>query len=173
MLTEPAGRLARGESQHCRADQPLGAPGGVGRNPGFPQGLADGVRGVHRVPAFGTDPFGWLEAALAIAARRDPGGTRAVATDIRDRGTGRPGVRTHQLLLGVLGAAQHGGRRRDVAGELLAAVSGRGSYLASTEELTPLAGDPLTAAPVAIAALRCNASWVARLQLRHEGGARP
>jgi hypothetical protein len=62
-------------------------------------------------------------------------------------------VQTHQLLLGVLGAAQHGGRRRDVAGEHLAAMSGRGSYRASTEELTPLAGDPLTVLPVAIAAL--------------------
>jgi len=29
------------------------------------------VRKVHRVPGLGTDPFGWLEAALEVAARRD------------------------------------------------------------------------------------------------------
>ena len=28
------------------------------------------VRRVHRVPGIGADPFGWLEAALDIAARR-------------------------------------------------------------------------------------------------------
>jgi hypothetical protein len=28
------------------------------------------VRRVHRVPAIGRDPFGWLEAALDIAARQ-------------------------------------------------------------------------------------------------------
>ena len=28
------------------------------------------VRKVHRVPAYGADPFGWLEAATAIAERR-------------------------------------------------------------------------------------------------------
>ena len=27
------------------------------------------VRAVHRVPALGADPFGWLDAALAVAAR--------------------------------------------------------------------------------------------------------
>ena len=28
------------------------------------------VRRVHRVPAIGRDPFGWLDAALEVAARR-------------------------------------------------------------------------------------------------------
>ncbi|HMD23654.1 MAG TPA: hypothetical protein VKH61_06100, partial [Streptosporangiaceae bacterium] len=28
------------------------------------------VRRVHRVPGIGADPFGWLEAALDVAARR-------------------------------------------------------------------------------------------------------
>ena len=28
------------------------------------------VRRVHRVPAFGADPFGWLDAAMEVAARR-------------------------------------------------------------------------------------------------------
>jgi biotin carboxylase len=65
---------------------------------------------------------------------------------------GRPGVQTHQLLLAVLGAAQHGGRRRDVAGQLWAALSGRHAYRASAEELTPLHHDPLAGLPVVIAA---------------------
>ena len=65
---------------------------------------------------------------------------------------GRPGVQTHQLLLAVLGAAQHGRRRRDVARQLWAAVSRRNGYRASAEELTPLHHDPLAGLPVAIAA---------------------
>ena len=65
---------------------------------------------------------------------------------------GRPGVQTHQLLLAVLGAAQHGGRRRDVVRQLWAALSRRDGYRASAEELTPLHHDPLASLPVAIAA---------------------
>jgi hypothetical protein len=68
------------------------------------------------------------------------------------RPAGRPGVQTHQLLLAVLGAAQHGGRRRDVARQLLGALSGREDYRASAEELTPLNHDPLAGLPVLIAA---------------------
>lgn len=62
-------------------------------------------------------------------------------------------VATHQLLVALLGAAQHGGRRRDVAGELVAAVAGRRHYRDSVEELTPVRGDPLAAVPVALAAV--------------------
>ena len=65
----------------------------------------------------------------------------------------RPGVRTHQLLLAVLGAAQHGGGRRGVARELALAIARRGPYAGSAEELTPLHGDPVAAVPVAAAAL--------------------
>jgi predicted ATP-grasp superfamily ATP-dependent carboligase len=75
---------------------------------------------------------------------------------------GRPGVRTHQLLLAVLGAAQRGGGRRGIARELAAALTHRGPYAGSTEELTPLGGDPLAAIPVAAAALATlahPASW--------------
>jgi predicted ATP-grasp superfamily ATP-dependent carboligase len=65
---------------------------------------------------------------------------------------GAPGVRTHQLLLTVLGAAQRSGRRRAVLRELANAGAHHGPYRGSTEELTPTAGDPLAAVPVAIAA---------------------
>lgn len=67
--------------------------------------------------------------------------------------TGRPGVQTHQLLLAVLGAAQHDGRRRDIARQLWAAAWHQDGYHASTEELTPVQRDPLTSVPVAVAAL--------------------
>jgi hypothetical protein len=68
---------------------------------------------------------------------------------------GTPGVRTHQLLLAVLGAAQSGRGRAGVARELLSAATRSGPYTGSTEELTPVAGDPLAAVPVAAAALAC------------------
>jgi hypothetical protein len=65
---------------------------------------------------------------------------------------GRPGVRTHQLLIALLGAAQRTGRRRDVAAELLAAARRAGDYAGSAEELTPVRRDPRAAVPVALAA---------------------
>ncbi|HYB88112.1 MAG TPA: hypothetical protein VEC76_14745 [Streptosporangiaceae bacterium] len=64
---------------------------------------------------------------------------------------GRPGVRTHQLLLAVLGAAQRTGRRWPVIAELLAAAHRAGDYHGSAEELTPVRGDPPAAVPVAMA----------------------
>ncbi len=68
------------------------------------------------------------------------------------RPDGVPGVATHQLLLAVLGAAEHGQTRRAVASELLAAARRKGAYCASHEELTPLSDDPETLVPVALAA---------------------
>lgn len=64
---------------------------------------------------------------------------------------GRAGVLTHQLLLAILGAAQRTGRRGPVAAELLAAAWRAGAYRGSAEELTPMAGDPLAAVPIAMA----------------------
>ncbi|MGE5132687.1 MAG: hypothetical protein ACM32E_07220 [Gemmatimonadota bacterium] len=75
---------------------------------------------------------------------------------------GRPGVATHQLLLGVLGAAQHGRGRRGVASELARAWRRSGAYHASTEELTPVARDPealLPLAGAAIATLAAPGTW--------------
>jgi hypothetical protein len=79
----------------------------------------------------------------------------------RPQPPGRPGVRTHQLLLAVLGAAQHGGRGQ-IARELGNALTRRGDYRASNEELTPGRGDPLAVLPVAVAAaatLAWPATW--------------
>ena len=64
----------------------------------------------------------------------------------------RPGARTHQLLLAILGAAQHGGRR-GVARELRDGLLHRGDYRGSHEELTPGGGDLLAGLPVALTAL--------------------
>lgn len=65
---------------------------------------------------------------------------------------GRAGVRTHQLLLAVLGAAQHGGRR-DVLHELVDSLRRTGAYAGSAEELCPTRGDALAVVPAAAAAL--------------------
>jgi hypothetical protein len=62
-------------------------------------------------------------------------------------------VRTHQLLLAVLGAAQRGSGRRGVASELLEACRRRGPYSGSVEELTPEHRDPIALAPLALASV--------------------
>jgi biotin carboxylase len=69
----------------------------------------------------------------------------------RPQPPGRPGARTHQLLLALLAAAQHDGRR-GVACELRDAVLHRGDYRGSHEELTPGGGDLLAGLPVALTA---------------------
>lgn len=75
---------------------------------------------------------------------------------------GRAGVATHQLLLAVLGMAQHERRRGAVLTELVAAFRRRASYHDSVEELTPLRHDFRSAIPVAsaaIATLAYPAAW--------------
>lgn len=69
----------------------------------------------------------------------------------RPQPPGRAGVRTHQLLLAVLGAAQHTGCRRPVLAEVLAAARRTGDYRDSAEELTPIRGDLRSATPLALA----------------------
>lgn len=75
----------------------------------------------------------------------------------------KPGVRTHQLLLGVLGAAQHGGKRRDIVRTLRHALSSTADYRDSFEELTPVWSLPVIAA--ALATLVSPGAW------RHFAGA--
>ena len=77
--------------------------------------------------AAGTDLVGAL---LAVAL-----GTRVPVTP-----PSRPGVRTHQLLMAILGAAQHG-RRRQVVRTVVEGVRHRGDFLGSREELQPSRGD--------------------------------
>lgn len=92
-----------------------------------------------------------LVGALLAAAR---GGS------VRVEPEGVPGVRTHQLMLALLGAAERGGRRAVLA-ELPAAALRRGPYRGSAEELTP-GLDPksvLLLAAVGAATLARPASW--------------
>jgi hypothetical protein len=79
-----------------------------------------------------------VEPANALASGVDLTGALlevALTGSSRPQPDGVPGVRTHQLLLAVLGAAQRG-RRRDVAGELADAMLRRGSYRDSRELTT-------------------------------------
>jgi hypothetical protein len=76
----------------------------------------------------------------------------AVGQPVATAPPGRPGVNTHQLLLAVLGAAKATGRR-GVLGELRSALRHTGLYEDSSEELSPVARDPLAALPVALAGL--------------------
>ena len=69
----------------------------------------------------------------------------------RPQPPGQPGVRTHQLLLAILAAAQHGGRR-GIARELRDGLLHRGDYRGSREELTPGGGDLLAGLPVTLTA---------------------
>lgn len=65
---------------------------------------------------------------------------------------GRPAVRSRQLLLCLLGAAERGSRF-GILRELIDAVRGRALYQGAIEELTPVRGDPLAAAPIIVALL--------------------
>jgi hypothetical protein len=65
----------------------------------------------------------------------------------------RSGVRTHQFLMALLGAAQRTGRRRSVAAEVVMRLTRRGAYVDSTEELLPWRGDRRTAVLPVVAAL--------------------
>ena len=61
---------------------------------------------------------------------------------------GKAGVRSRQLLLVILGAAQHEGTRAAIVRELADAVFRRGAYAGACEELTSLNRDSISAAPV-------------------------
>ena len=94
-----------------------------------------------------------VEPANAAASGVDLVGTMmevAQGGRVRTAPEGRPGVRTHQLLLAVLGAAERGGRR-SVLRELVSALRHTGGYRDSTEELSPLRHDPLAAVPLVAA----------------------
>ena len=64
----------------------------------------------------------------------------------------RDGVRTHLAMQALLGRASRSGRRREVAQECWRLATGGGPYAGSTEELTPLSLDWLSAVPLAMTA---------------------
>jgi glutathione synthase/RimK-type ligase-like ATP-grasp enzyme len=81
---------------------------------------------------------------------------------------GRTGVRSRQLLLAILGAAQRHGSRVAIARELVRALGQRGEYASAVEELTPISGDPIAAIPV-IAATLSTLLWPPLWRFFHSG----
>jgi hypothetical protein len=65
---------------------------------------------------------------------------------------GREGVRTHLAMQALLGYASRGGTRRDILGECWYLSKGSGPYTGSSEELTPVQLDWLSALPLAMTA---------------------
>ncbi len=84
-----------------------------------------------------------VDALIAVSLRHAPEPSRPSSAD----------VRTHQLLLAILGAAEGAHGRRRIGRELATCLLRRGPYSDSIEELTPMRGDPLAAAPVVAATL--------------------
>jgi hypothetical protein len=70
---------------------------------------------------------------------------------------GIPGVRSHSLLATLLGLAASSSRTR-IAREVLRALSGRGVYAGSREDLTPIGSDPWSLVPLSVVTvgLLCN-----------------
>jgi predicted ATP-grasp superfamily ATP-dependent carboligase len=65
----------------------------------------------------------------------------------------REGVRTHLAIQALLGCASRGGRRRDLIGEGRRLIARSGPYADSTEELTPVRLDWISAVPLAMIAI--------------------
>jgi predicted ATP-grasp superfamily ATP-dependent carboligase len=85
---------------------------------------------------------------------------------------GRPGVRSRQLLLAILGAAQQHESRLAILRELSRALGRRGEYAATEEELTPTSGDPIAAVPI-IAAIVLTLARPKLWRLFHSGAVGP
>lgn len=71
---------------------------------------------------------------------------------------GRAGVRTHGTIALLLGTAAYKGSRRAILAELGRAITRRGPYRASHEQLTPVLRDPPSAAVLAFIVSRTLAS---------------
>jgi glutathione synthase/RimK-type ligase-like ATP-grasp enzyme len=89
-----------------------------------------------------------LVTPMVQIAQHDAG--RGPAPAVQPEST--PDVRTHQLLLNLLGAAQHQGTRRSVLDEVIACGAHRGRYHDSVEELTPPSHDWRTLLPIGVVA---------------------
>ncbi len=85
-----------------------------------------------------------LVALLLLISR---GETPAVADE------SRKGVRTHLAMQVLLGCALRGGTRRDIVGECWRLLTGSDPYAESTEELTPVRLDWISALPLAMIAM--------------------
>ncbi len=78
---------------------------------------------------------------------------------------GREGVLTHLAMQALLGCAARGGTRRDIARECVCLLAKRGS----TEELTPVRSDWISAVPLAVTAALLLASPKSAIRLARGG----
>ena len=67
-------------------------------------------------------------------------------------------MRTHLAMQALLGCAARGGTRRDIARECWRLCANSGPYAGSTEELTPVQADWISAVPLAVTAALLLAS---------------
>jgi hypothetical protein len=70
----------------------------------------------------------------------------------------REGVRTHLAMQALLGCASRGGARRDLLRECWRLLTGAAPYADSTEELTPVVSDWISAVPLLMTAVLLLAS---------------
>ena len=82
---------------------------------------------------------------------------------------GREGVLTHLAMQALLGSGARGGTRRDIARECLRLFAKREPYAGSTEELTPVRCDWISAVPLAITAGLLLASPKSAIKLARGG----
>jgi hypothetical protein len=77
----------------------------------------------------------------------------------------RPGVKTHSTMMSLMAAAEAGKGRHDLLAELEDALTGRGLYAGSQDEITQARSDPLSLIPAAVVCLRllCNPRAVRRI----------
>ncbi|MGB6399527.1 MAG: hypothetical protein WBF73_28195 [Bradyrhizobium sp.] len=73
-------------------------------------------------------------------------------------GDSREGVRTHLAMQALLGCASRGGARRDLLRECWRLLTGAAPYADSTEELTPVVSDWISAVPLLMTAMLLLAS---------------
>ncbi|MGZ5927503.1 MAG: hypothetical protein ACXWLJ_12585, partial [Rhizomicrobium sp.] len=84
-------------------------------------------------------------------------------------GESRAGVRTHLAIQVLLGCASRGGTRREIVGQCWRLLTGGGPCAGSTEELTPVRLDWISAVPVAMTAIFLLAAPKSALTLARAG----
>jgi hypothetical protein len=82
---------------------------------------------------------------------------------------GREGVLTHLAMQALLGCAARGGTRRDIARECWRLCANSGPYAGSTEELTPVRCDSMSAVPLGMTTALLLASPQSAIKLARGG----
>jgi hypothetical protein len=100
---------------------------------------------------------------VGLLLRVSPGGTPDVLPESRE------GVRTHLAMQALLGCGSRGGTRRDILKECWRLLAASGPYTGSTEELTPVRLDWISAVPLAMTAMLLLASPKLAIKLARGG----